>query len=134
MTAATEYRLAYRHQTRLAQYRLRGLRRFGSANGATDTPCRDCRADTLPTDGGSEFYMVHDRVWEAAGMTPNGYLCIGCLEQRLGRRLHRADFASCDLNSLDAGLRRYAWWWRTGRLVDRLLAPSPEDGIQLELW
>ena len=101
-------------------------------------PLRDCGTDTLSAKPGvfSEFYMVHDRVWEAAGMTLHGggYLCIGCLERRLGRRLHRADFTGCDLNSLDAGLRRFAWWWRTGRLVDRLLAPSPEDGIQLELW
>ena len=42
--------------------------------------------------------MVHDDVWFAAGMTerPIGYegdwLCIGCLERRLGRRLTRADF------------------------------------------
>jgi hypothetical protein len=103
-----------------------------------DAPCRDCRAETLSSESdANEYYMVDDRVWEAAGMEDHdggGYLCIGCLETRLGRRLHRADFTGCDLNSLDAGLRRFAWWWRTGRLVDRLLAPSPEDGIQLTLF
>ena len=55
----------------------------------------------------SEAYIVHNHVWEAAGMepgTPNfsgksgmigdysGCLCIGCLEKRLGRRLQPYDF------------------------------------------
>jgi hypothetical protein len=46
--------------------------------------------------------MVKDDVWAAAGMPPydetqepgerGGYLCIGCLEARLGRTITRADF------------------------------------------
>ena len=74
------------------------------------------------------------RVWEDAGMEHHGFLCIGCLETRLGRRLNRADFTDADINSLDARWKRYAWWWRTPRLADRLSAPSPGEGIQLELW
>lgn len=36
--------------------------------------------------------MVHDHVWAAAGMTPNGgWLCTGCLQVRLGRPLDSRD-------------------------------------------
>ena len=37
--------------------------------------------------------MVHDNLWEAAGMD-NGFLCIGCLEARLGRGLTAPDFTA----------------------------------------
>jgi hypothetical protein len=41
----------------------------------------------------SEVYLVRRAVWQAAGMEPwGGCLCIGCLEQRLGRRLKPKDF------------------------------------------
>ncbi|MDN5003904.1 hypothetical protein ACFQZO_24000 [Bradyrhizobium sp. GCM10027634] len=41
----------------------------------------------------SEVYIVKNRVWRAAGMSPfNGCLCIGCLERRLGRTLTPEDF------------------------------------------
>jgi hypothetical protein len=38
-----------------------------------------------------ETFMVHDHLWDSAGMT-DGFLCIGCLEKRLGRQLCRNDF------------------------------------------
>jgi hypothetical protein len=41
----------------------------------------------------SEVYMVHNRIWKAAGVEPmGGCLCIGCLERRIGRRLKPKDF------------------------------------------
>ena len=41
----------------------------------------------------SEVYTVKPAVWKAAGMEPmDGCLCIGCLEQRLGRTLTARDF------------------------------------------
>jgi hypothetical protein len=44
-------------------------------------------------DDRSEVYSVHPEVWKAAGMRDRGgCLCIGCLEERLGRRLRAADF------------------------------------------
>lgn len=39
--------------------------------------------------------MVHDHLWAQAGTT-DGFLCIGCLERRLGRRLQSRDFARLD--------------------------------------
>jgi hypothetical protein len=41
----------------------------------------------------SEVYIVRDVIWERAAMPPmGGCLCIGCLEQRLGRQLKPKDF------------------------------------------
>src|SRR5262249_38235056 len=52
-----------------------------------------------------EFYMVHDHVWEqACQVSPRAiprFLCIGCLEERLGRMLTPDDFKDCLLNDPD---------------------------------
>jgi len=56
--------------------------------------------------------MVHKHVWEAAGMTA-GFLCIGCLEARLGRQLCPADFTNVRINNP-------ADPWHTPRLAARL--------------
>jgi hypothetical protein len=58
--------------------------------------CVDCRRNTV-----TEYYMVHDTVWQhEAGMKPNGggMLCIECLEGRIGRRLTSADFIDAPCN------------------------------------
>jgi len=43
---------------------------------------------------GCEWYMVTAEVWVEAGMRSyhSGYLCIGCLEHRLGRQLTPENF------------------------------------------
>jgi hypothetical protein len=102
--------------------------------------CIDCGTETLSSTPGvpSEFYMVHDAVWAAAGgpavADMESYLCIGCIEARLGRQLTAADFTGAPVNSLSRKWRRYAWWWRTERLRGRLTAPSSQDDVQLTLW
>lgn len=55
--------------------------------------CADCG-----TDSTDERYMVRDHVWAAAGMCPFGFLCVGCIEKRLGRRLNASDFLAVPLN------------------------------------
>jgi hypothetical protein len=62
----------------------------------------------------SEAYMVRRRVWEAANMNGwGGCLCIGCLENRLGRRLKPKDFdRKHPFNSMPG----------TGRLLSRRIA------------
>jgi hypothetical protein len=89
-------------------------------------PCRDCGVLTLPPAGGpAEYYMVRDDLWAEAGMGRwDGYLCVGCLEVRLGRTLCAADFHDSwveapGVNALDPPAR-FAWSHRTGRLADRL--------------
>jgi hypothetical protein len=62
--------------------------------------------------------MVTDIVWETAGMQammtpgPDQFLCVGCLERRLGRRLGPQDFTRAPINEDDP--------WKTERLRSRL--------------
>jgi hypothetical protein len=54
--------------------------------------CDDCGVDTRPW----EMYMVRDEVWAEVGDAV--LLCVGCLEERLGRCLEREDFLAIPLN------------------------------------
>jgi hypothetical protein len=74
--------------------------------------CDDCGNDVTPYDedgrlveGASEWYMVTPDVWDAATMAggPAKYLCIGCLEVRIGRALHPRDFPE------DLGVNEPSW-------------------------
>jgi hypothetical protein len=88
-----------------------------------DAPCSDCGALTLSAEPGArnEWYAVTDEVWAAAGLG-SGYLCVGCLEARLGRRLRPEDFKDIPggLNDLAIADDRYSWSWRSERLTARL--------------
>ena len=71
-----------------------------------------------------EWYMLKPHVWEqvwpgtsTGARTPmkeEHYLCIGCCEARLGRRLKRSDFARRKMHDLDGD------WHISRRLRDRL--------------
>jgi hypothetical protein len=62
-----------------------------------------CDPDGFPVEGW-ERYIVHDHVGEAAD--GEGWLCVGCLEARLGCRLTRDDFpAHLPINNGPCGLR-----------------------------
>jgi hypothetical protein len=74
------------------------------------TRCDDCGGDVAPYDElghpdeeSWEWYMVTDEVWEAAGRGGGApsFLCIGCLEDRIGRTLTSADFPDVPLNEPD---------------------------------
>lgn len=58
--------------------------------------------------------MVHKDVWSAAGMTEmgSGFLCIDCLEARIGHRLKPENFTTAPVNDENP--------WQTARLRDRL--------------
>jgi len=87
--------------------------------------CADCGVGTITL---GEWYVVHDRLWEQAwiarrkswhGKVPGlEILCIGCLEQRIGRTLMADDFTDSAVNDpfADAFLER---------LFDRLIAKQP---------
>jgi len=85
------------------------------------SPCTDCGIDTSPCTGKRgcrhagkwEYYMVRKSVWRRAG-APDGFLCIGCLEARLGRQLRPNDFANVPVNDPDNP-------WNTPRLTSRLV-------------
>jgi hypothetical protein len=66
--------------------------------------CADCGVGTLTL---GEYYMVHDNVWEQAwagrrkawhDVIGQEILCIGCLEQRIGRTLTADDFPDAPVN------------------------------------
>jgi hypothetical protein len=82
--------------------------------------CKDCGVDTTPCTGKRgcrhaghwERYMVRDKIWKAAGMR-DGFLCIGCLERRIGRRHVPRDFTKAPINDADDP-------WATPRLQARM--------------
>ena len=56
----------------------------------------DCRRDTTAL---GEYYMVRDRIWLRVNPREKGMLCIGCVEERLGRRLAPTDFTDAPVNT-----------------------------------
>jgi hypothetical protein len=90
-------------------------------------PCKDCGQRTIGTrKAPGEWYMVHDELWAQAGMEPlGGWLCVGCLERRLGRRLASADFKPVPAN--DSARMRHS-----DRLASRIRGTGVlEQGV---LW
>jgi hypothetical protein len=86
-------------QVRLERLREWVLDRAAVANLA----CVDCNANTAAI---GEYYMVWPDVWAKSGLaSDDGMLCIGCLEQRLGRRLAMHDFTAAPVNFEHVGSR-----------------------------
>ena len=59
----------------------------------TKKRCDDCRCDVS-----DEHYYVHPDIWFSVHPSERGFLCIGCLERRLGRILTPADFPPVSIN------------------------------------
>jgi hypothetical protein len=69
------------------------------------TACADCGVGTITL---GEYYMVKDSVWDEAWSGRRKWwfhyvggqetLCIGCLENRIGRTLMACDFTDCEVN------------------------------------
>lgn len=57
--------------------------------------CLDCNVNTLAID---EYYMVQFSLWREANPSEEGMLCIGCLENRIGRQLTVDDFIEAPVN------------------------------------
>jgi hypothetical protein len=55
-------------------------------------------------DDHNEEIMLLDHVWLEAVPTERGMLCIGCIENRLGRKLQRDDFTRYSQSAADEGL------------------------------
>lgn len=92
------------------------------------SPCGDCGIEThhMHIDDG-EYYMVERHVWLEA-VPPKfenphcplvdhvpKYLCISCLESRLGRRLTPMDFMLVSMNFISDEA-----YGRSTRLIDRM--------------
>ena len=78
--------------------------------------CRDCGIDVVAA---GHWYMVHDHIWAAAGgSTDDGdYLCIHCLEQRLGCPVGVEDFKPA------LPTTRVSWWAELGRMLPHSWRP-----------
>jgi hypothetical protein len=72
--------------------------------------CLDCE---ICTNCIYEYYMVTDDVWSQAHPKSRGMLCLGCLENRLGRKLTGEDFPILPVNSSDL-------FFQSERLTNRL--------------
>lgn len=58
--------------------------------------CVDCSVNTARF---REYYMLKDQIWLKTGLDfGGGKLCIGCAEERIGRKLRPSDFTDCPLN------------------------------------
>ncbi len=84
--------------------------------GQPEPLCQDCGVNTVH----NETYWVWPWIWEEA--KGDRFLCIGCLEKRLGRKLTRSDF---DCIRENAVLINYGPWFpRSKRLKARLRIPD----------
>lgn len=83
----------------LADYRLEdALSIYIQAHHALqDVTCQACDVDTIET---GEYYMVTNELWKRYGCG-RGMLCLGCLEERMGRKLIAADFTKAQINDSD---------------------------------
>lgn len=57
--------------------------------------CLDCNVDTARQ---GELYMLIDETWKLTGLGKIGMLCVGHVEERIGRRLIPSDFNDSYLN------------------------------------
>ena len=74
-----------------------------------------------------EYYNVHDDVWAASGLGPkDGMLCIGCLEDRIGRLMNKDDFGLCQINT-------HPGYLRSDRFLDRLNRSADGEQVEVEV-
>lgn len=87
--------LVHRALTEVAFYRYEYEQQMLAHDDGAWLLCLDCGANTAAI---GEYYMVKDSVWTQAAEMDAGMLCIGCLEERLGRQLEPDDFLDIPLN------------------------------------
>lgn len=79
--------------------------------------CIDCGVDTFVT---REWYMVHDALWQSVITSEDPvtrvFLCVLCLEDRLGRQLCSSDF----MDPAEAKINRHEIGRKNERLLSRL--------------
>jgi hypothetical protein len=82
--------------------------------------CLDCSKDT---DVSEEFYSLRADLWRRLVRRPSrrGMLCLDCVERRLGRALHRGDFANVPVNEQQAR--------KCPALARRLAVPPPHSAF-----
>lgn len=78
--------------------------------------CISCGVNTLEC---KEYYMINNKLWKqiTKDTKGKGMLCIGCVEQRLGRRLAFEDFTQAPINTI-------YWNSKSDRLKSRLMSKN----------
>lgn len=61
--------------------------------GGEKPKCHDCGEDIISTHN-VNHYMVKREVWKRYGIE-RGYLCLSCLEKRMGRQLIQDEVGTC---------------------------------------
>lgn len=86
--------------------------------------CGDCGMDTGKIDS-VEMYGLKNELWQQVNLNkPVDFLCIGCLEKRLGREVDANDFSDVLLNEHPA-------YQRSERLKDRLARNRTTHAMRL---
>lgn len=61
-----------------------------------DSKCMDCKIETMRNNN---YYMIHNELWNKfATADGKGFLCVECLEKRMGRKLTKEDLTDCIAN------------------------------------
>src|SRR5262249_10220981 len=63
----------------------------GSVKAGTKKRPSTIEISLQPPTHNAEMFALHSRIWRAAG-APDGCLCVGCVERRIGRKLTSRDF------------------------------------------
>jgi len=74
-------------------------------------PCLDCEVSTASI--GEHFYLKNE-IWFKVHNNERGFLCISCIEKRLGRKLGPSDFTDASINKPQRGI------YMSQRLANRL--------------
>lgn len=89
---------------------------FDDDNDFSEFDCIQCGVNTLACN---EYYMINDKLWKSITKASKGkgMLCIGCVENRIGRQLVNSDFAKVPLNTI-------YWNSKSDRLKNRLMSKT----------
>ena len=68
---------------------------MSSKNNRTKWICLDCQIDTGKI---YEHYFIDTKTWLSVVDSIEGMLCVGCLENRLKRKLTKEDFPKVTIN------------------------------------
>lgn len=76
--------------------------------------CINCDINTSEIN---EYYMIEDHLWKKVNPNITGMLCIGCVENKLGRKLNSADFTPYPINQI-------GFFIQSARLINRITTPA----------
>jgi len=67
-----------------------------------DLHCYECNRNLEEI---KQYFMIKNHLWRSYGVGDN-FLCMDCLEQRIGRRLLLDDFTFCTTNAIYLAFNR----------------------------